>query len=270
MVGTQVMLAGTQVAPRAHRERMADRASDYFEVFVNSQAARPDAAERTLLPRVTVTTQRVIPRSQVRWAGSQRKDTAIVGSDLDMCVESAEPVTEALRRGLRAALQAGLGREAVIRTHVVRVAAGGGVARLDIAFATAVFGSRPLPEIGAFSGHPGRQTAARALKLWTRQGRLPRVGAWAWEAVVVHLDAPSRRDGLELFLRVVGWLDTATPASIEGVLRHANHGHWNPVWSPDLPGTLEALRNHAKVLQRRFPAPEGWQSPTDAGVWLCG
>lgn len=249
---------------------MTDRARGYFEAFINSQAARPDAAEKALMPRVVAITQRVVPRSQVRWAGSQRKGTAIVGSDLDMCVESADPVTETLRRDLRSALQAEFGRSAVVRAHVVRIAAGGGAPKLDIAFVNAAFGSRPLPDLAEFSGRPGRQAAARALKLWTRQGGLPRVGGWAWEAIVVHLDAPPGRGGLELFERVVGWLDNATPMALEGVLRHANQGQWNPVWSANMPGTVEALRNHAKALRRRSPAPEAWRSPADAGKWLCG
>jgi hypothetical protein len=249
---------------------MADRASGYFGAFVNSRASSLGAPERALMGMVSPIVQAAIPRAQLRWAGSQRKGTAVVGSDLDMCVESGDPVTEALRRDLRAALERGLGHPVHVRAHVVRVVAADSLPKLDIAFANAAFGSRPLPDLAEFKDQRGRQAAARALKLWTRGGGLPRVGGWAWEALVVHLDAPPGRPGLALFQRVVGWLEsTATPAALEGVLRHANQGRWNPLWSAGLPGTLEALRNHGKALRRRAPPPEGWKSVEDAGRWLC-
>ncbi len=249
---------------------MTGKASGYFEAFVNSRAATVGPEEKALMARVVPLVQGVVPRSQARWAGSQRKGTAVVGSDLDMSIESADPVTEALRRDLRAAMERGLGRPVVVRSHVVRVAGASGLPKLDIAFTNAAFGSRPLPDLAEFKDQRGRQAAARALKLWTRGGGLPRVGGWAWEALVVHLDAPPGRPGRELFQRIVGWIEaTATPASLEGVLRHANQGRWNPVWSAGVPGTLEALRNHAKALRRRSPPPEGWKSADDVGRWLC-
>ena len=248
---------------------MTDRANGYFEAFVNSRATSVGSVEKALMGQIVPVVQRVIPRSQVRWAGSQRKGTAVVGSDLDMCVESPDPVTEALRRDLRAALEASIGRAVHVRAHVVRVGSGAGLPKLDIAFANAAFGSRPLPDLSEFKDQRGRQVAARALKLSTRSGGLPRVPGWALEALVVHLDAPSGRGGLELFQRINGWLEAATPAAIEGVLRHANFGRWNPVWSAGVPGTLEALRNQTKALRRRSPPPEGWRSLEDAGRWLC-
>ena len=81
-----------------------------------------------------------------------------------------------------------------------------------------------------------------------------------------------RRYGGGVYLREErSWfLSSATPVALEGVLRHANQGPWNPVWSANMPGTVEALRNHAKALRRRSPAPEAWRSPADAGKWLCG
>lgn len=118
--------------PRARRGRMTDRADGYFEAFVNSRATTVGTAEKALMAPVVPVVQRVIPRSQVRWAGSQRKGTAIVGSDRDMCVESADPVTEALRRDLRTALEVALGRPAHVRAPVVRVVAGAGPAKLDV------------------------------------------------------------------------------------------------------------------------------------------
>lgn len=248
---------------------MMDKASGYFEAYVNSRAATVGTPEKALMAQVVPIVQRVVPRSQVRWAGSQRKGTAVVGSDLDMCVESTDPVTEGLRRELRAALEVGLGRPVHVRAHVVRVRAAAGLPKLDLAFANAAFGSRPLPDLAEFKDQRGRQAAARALKLWTRGGGLPHIGGWAWEALVVHLDAPPGRPGFELFQRIVGWLEaTATPVALEGVLRHANQGRWNPAWSSGLPGTLQALQNHARALRRRSPSPPAWKSVEDAGRWL--
>ena len=106
---------------------MTDKSNGYFEAFVNSRATTVGVTEKALMTQVVPLVQRVVPRSQVRWAGSQRKGTAVMGSDLDMCVESTDPVTEALRRELRAALEAGLGRAVHVRAHVVRVAAGAGL-----------------------------------------------------------------------------------------------------------------------------------------------
>lgn len=245
---------------------MNDRASGYFEAFVNSRAATIGPQERALMVQVRASVDAVIPRAQVHWAGSQRKGTGIVGSDLDMCVESADPVTEALRRDLRGALERTIGRPAVVKTHVVRVT---GTPKLDIAFANAGFGGRPLPDLADFHDRRGRQAAARALKLWTRGGGLPRVSGWALEALVVHLDQPVGRGGLELFQRILGWIEaTATPGALEGVLRAANYSRWNPLWTSGVPGTLEALRNSARALRKRSPPVEGWRSADDVGRWL--
>lgn len=205
-------------------------------------------------------------------AGSQRKGAAISGSDLDLCVESRDPVTERQRRDLRRALEAELRRPALVLSHAVRLPSHGGSAKVDIAFANAAFGSRPLPDPADFHNHRGRQLTVRALKVWTRSGGLPSVPGWAAEALVVHLDPSSGTlSGFGLFTRLVEWLaDRATPMAIEGVLRPAAYPRWNPVWSTRLPGRLEALQNHVRALRRRRPRPEDWTSNADVERWLCG
>jgi hypothetical protein len=245
-------------------------ANGYFDDFVNRRAAKVGPAERALMGRVTGVVQAVIPGAGVHWAGSQRKGTGVIGSDLDMCIASNSPVDVATRKKLRAALADALGRDARIQPHVVRVIAGEGIPKLDLAFANAAFGSRPLPNLDPFHNQGGRQTAARAMKLWTRGGNLPRVSGWALEAIVVHLDQPGGRAGLDLFRRVVAWIEiTAKPADIESVLRASNSGQWPLAWSSGLPGRLEALRNAARALRMRSPAPEAWRSSDDVGRWLC-
>ncbi len=148
--------------------------------------------------------------------------------DLDVCVESADPVTESHRRDLRSALQRDLGREARIQSHAIRLPAHGDYPKVDIAFANAAFGSRPLPDVTDFQAHRSRQFAARALKVWTRSGNLPWVAGWAVEALVVHLDhAPGSLSGLGLFTRLLEWLaEKATPGAVEGVLRPAAFPRW--------------------------------------------
>jgi hypothetical protein len=210
----------------------------------------------------------VISKSEVHWAGSYPKSTAIVGSDLDMCVRTTEPVTLAQRRDIRTRLEAKLARQAIILSHVVRMPASGGAPKVDVAFANAAFGARVMPDGAEFHNLPARQLAARALKIWTRGGNLPKIPGWAIEALVVHLDAARQPDGLVLFTRIVGWLETsATPAAVESFLRHANAERWNPVWSARLAGSLIALENHARALRRR-PPPEGWKNTDDVGRWL--
>lgn len=249
---------------------MGAKMNGYFENYVNGRATTLGTVERGLIAEVTKVVRVVIPGSEVHWAGSLRKGTGVVGSDLDMCVASNSPVDIATRRQLRVALADTLGREVRIQPHVIRVDAGGGVSKLDIAFANAAFGSRPLPAVEPFHNQRGRQAAARAMKLWTRGRPLPRISGWALEAIVVHQDQPGGRPALELFRRVASWLEvTAKPADIESVLRHANFGQWPAAWSAGVPGRLQALRNAATALRTRSPAPEAWRSPEDVGRWLC-
>lgn len=248
------------------------RNNGLFEAFINARAYRATGADRALIAALNEIVGGVLPASQVRWAGSQRKGTAIAGSDLDVVVESRDPVTEAKRRTLRSQLEAQLGRPARVLSHAVRLPEHEEAPKVDVAFANAAFGSRPLPDLGEYHNRPNRQAAARALKLWSRAGNLPFITGWAVEALVVHLDSPPQKlPPLPLFVRIIGWIDEkATPAAIEGVLRPAAFPRWNPDWSSRLPGRLEALANHARALRRRGEAADAWRSQDDVERWLCG
>lgn len=244
----------------------------FFDAFVNANAYRETADDRALVAKVGQVAQSIVANAQVRWAGSQRKSTAITTSDLDLCLESSTPVTEAQRRDLRTALERALARPARVQSHVIRLPANGPRVKVDIAFANAAFGSRPLPDTATFHNRPSRQCAARAIKLWTRGGNLPPLPGWVVEALVVHLDAPvGAANSLDLFLRVVAWLDrSASPQAFEGILRPVAFPRWNPAWSATLPGRVEALRNHARAIQRRSGGPSGWRSTSDVEHWLRG
>jgi len=246
------------------------RANGYFVAFVNERAYRKTPADGALIAQVTDVARTVVQSAQVRWAGSQRKGTDVASSDLDLCVESVQPVTEAHRRALRAALEQQLGRPALVLSHAIRLPPKGDRPRVDIAFANAAFGSRPLPDVTTFHQQPGRQAAARALKLWGRATGLPSLPGWVVEAIVVHLDAnPGSLLPLDLFLRVVEWLDKrANPAALEGILRPVAAPRWNPAWSEKLPGRLTALSSHAKALRRRPNRPETWSRAADVELWL--
>lgn len=248
------------------------RTNGYFEAYINQNAYSATPEDREVMALVTDVVRTALSGSQVRWAGSQRKATAIIGSDLDLCVETNLPVTEAQRRDLRSLLEKRLARPAQVLSHAIRLPAQAGRQKVDIAFSNATFGNRPLPDTLPFHNQRSRQAAARALKLWSRAGNLPYLPGWAAEALVVHLDAnPGTLTPLDLFLRIIEWLDEkATPAVIEGVLRPAAFPRWNPDWSPRLPGRLEALRNNARALRRRGPAPDTWRSADDVGRWLRG
>lgn len=249
-----------------------NRAAGYFEALVNQLAYREAPDDRRLIAQVTDAVRVVAPGSQVRWAGSQRKGTAVAASDLDLCVESTTPITEAQRRELRAVLERDLRRPARVQSHVIRLPGHEGRPKVDIAFANAAFGSRPLPDVSAFHNHRSRQVAARALKVWAAASKLPRLPGWVIEAVVTHLDAkPGAHDPLDLFLRILAWLDErATVGALEGVLRPAAFPRWNDAWSAALPGRLEALRNRARAQRRRSGGPESWTSTADAERWLRG
>lgn len=251
---------------------MSKRNSGLFDAYVNSHAYHTTPEDRAFIARMNDIVPEVIPGSQVRWAGSQRKGTAIDGSDLDLVVESRDPVTEAQRRVLRARLEERLKRTAKILSHAVRLPAHEGHPKVDVAFANAAFGSRPLPDLSQYHNQPTRQAAARALKLWSRAGNIPFLPGWVVEALVVHLDPPTQRLApLQLFLRIITWLDEkATPAAVESVLRPAAFPRWDPAWSERLPGRLEALRNHARALRRRGDATDTWQSQDDVERWLRG
>lgn len=250
---------------------MTDTATGLFEAFVNSKASTPTDTDRQLMANATTACRVLLPGSQLRWAGSQFKHTAVAGSDLDWCLETPSPVTEAQRRDLRAHLERTLGRTVRVQSHVLRLPAVVAAPKIDIAFANAAFGSRPLPDPTDFAGKPARQAAARALKLWLRAGGMPRVPGWVLEALVVHLDLPAQTAGFPLFQRVTDWIELkATPAVIEGVLRPAAFPKWNPAWSPTLPGALTALQNAARALKNRRPAPAAWRTQADVECWVVG
>lgn len=244
----------------------------FFDAFVNANAYRETPDDRALIAKVAEVSRSIVPGAQVRWAGSQRKRTDIVGSDLDMCLDSSTPVTEAQRRDLRKALEGTLSRAARVQSHVIRLPANGTHVKVDIAFANAAFGSRPPPDTTTFHNNPSRQCAARAIKLWTRRANLPPVPGWVVEALVIHLDAPAgAANSLDLFLRVVRWLDaSASVRAFESILRPVASPRWNPEWSRTMPGRIEALRNHARALLTRKDGPDQWRNVGDAERWLRG
>lgn len=244
----------------------------YFEAYINQRAYSTTAADHALMASVTDLARNVLPGSRIHWAGSQRKGTAIVGSDLDLCIETNAPVTEAQRRALREVLNQGLRRPATILSHALRLPAHVGppsLPKVDIAFANAAFGNRPLPDTAAFHARPSRQTAVRAIKCWARNGGLPYLSGWVVEALIVHLDADQTEHlPLELFLRVLDWLaERATPAVLEGVLRPAAFPRWDPKWSERLPGQVQAIADGARALRKRA-RPEQWSNIGDVETWL--
>ncbi len=59
---------------------MTSRADGYFEAYINQVAQRLTSDEKAVMRSISETVSRVIPRSQVRWAGSQRKKTSTSAS----------------------------------------------------------------------------------------------------------------------------------------------------------------------------------------------
>lgn len=246
------------------------RADGYFQAYVNRQAYRRSADDKELMSLVTRCAQATFARAQVRWAGSQRKGTAVQTSDLDVCVETSSPVSVAERRAFRSALERGVGRPVRVLSHAVRIDSSTTQRRMDIAFANAAFGSRPLPDLSEWHNRQSRQTAARALKVWARAARLPTPAGWVVEALVVHLDQGARsRTSLDLFLHIVEWLATkSTPQAIEGIARPLAHPRWGHEWTSRLTGPVQAYADQARALQSRAPAPHQWGHPDDVGRWL--
>lgn len=204
---------------------------------------------------------------QIHWAGSQRKGTAIEGSDLDMCIETQTPVSASIRRKLARSITDTLKREAKPHSHVIRVKPRkGGSAKLDIAFANADFGSRPLPNVDEFRSQ-NRQHATRALKWWLRSDGMPSgVKGWAIEGLVVQLDN-NEATGYELFEKIIRWL--ARPCTfndVESILRPRAEPEWRPEWSKRLPGQIQAISSQARRLVRSLP--ENFSSPDDIERWL--
>lgn len=150
---------------------------------------------------------------------------------------------------------------------MVRVAGLGHRPGIDIAFANAAFGDRPLPDTESLKD-PRRRQATRALKWWLREAKLPHVGGWAVEALVLglHTDQPS---GLALFDRIIAWIEArANPSAVESLLRPHARPKWHDAWSAKLPGRLEAIRNGARALQRRRPASlDSWEQVETRAGW---
>ncbi len=237
----------------------------YFEAWVNSIAWSYSPEERADVARISTEVQKMLG-GQVYLAGSQKKNTAIAGSDLDLCIETKEPVTVSQRRELARAITKNLSRQATPRSHVIRVIPGSDIVRIDIAFANAAFGNRKLPESTPFKEQK-RMHAARGLKAWLRAGGLPKVGGWAIEALVLELDHKSAASGWELFLKIMKWLDErSNPGALEGILRPYAHPEWHGEWSRKLPGRLQAIKQAAHNKLRKMP--ESFASIQDVPRWL--
>ncbi len=235
----------------------------YFEAFANAIAWRKSKEDNMRIHRISMIVQQDL-RGQTFLAGSQRKHTSIMGSDIDLCVTTPEPVTTTQRKALARRLETEFGWPAQPGAHVVRVTPATGEPHIDIAFANATFGSRPLPDPAPFR-IPRRQHAARVLKWWLREKRLPHVGGWAVEAVVLRLDQKGET-GAQLFLRILAWLDkSANPSAVESILRPAAHPRWPSAWSRGVPSRLEAIRNAAR---HQLKLPREWKSQSDVRRWL--
>lgn len=224
-----------------------------FENWTNEirwHESREDKREMFLLNNLV---QREL-KGQVHWAGSQRKGTAIEGSDLDVCVETSLSVSKSQRLHLAQNIESLLQRQTQPRYHVIRVAPRKGSAvHLDIAFSNATFGSRPLPNIEEFESRQVRQQAARALKWWFRSGNLPSVRGWVIDGLIVSQDN-EEKTSYELFMKMIQWLaDFCTPAEIEFILRPRAVPGWMPEWSDPLDGQLQAIANYARRLTNNLP-----------------
>ncbi len=242
--------------------------SGYFEQWANQIRWSESEEDRAEMARLTTLVQSTL-KGQIHWAGSQKKNTAIQGSDLDMCIETTVPVTQAARRKLAEEIETCLGRPTEIKNHVIRVKPrSNSKAKLDIAFANAEFGSRPLPDVTEFKD-PRRQHAARALKYWLRSGGMPHVGGWAIEGLVVKLD-DAKGTGYDLFLKILTWLARPCSANdIESILKPRAQPAWNPLWSKALPGNIQAIANQAKNRLTAFKARSTpFSSAADVEAWL--
>lgn len=244
------------------------RADGYFEAWTNAIREKTGIDGRQAMAAITQVMQREV-RGNVQWAGSQAKGTGIDGSDLDMCVTTPEPVSEAQRRALATAVREALHRETRVCWHVIRVQRDHRRPKIDIAFANAAFGSRRTPDTGDFKGQPQRQQAARALKAWARTWGFGWVSGWALERVVVHLDSARQPTALALTVAALTWLaERANPSAVESILRPHAEPRWHDDWSQKLPGRVEALRNAARATLSRH-APDAWTSADNAERWLA-
>jgi hypothetical protein len=243
-------------------------AAGYFEAWTNE--IRKTYSDGNLLAQLTRIIQRDLG-GQVHKAGSQAKGTGIDGSDLDYCVMTNTEISLPKRRELARVVAREVGRATTVQYHVIRIAEGRRLPKVDMAFARATFGSRKLPDVEDFRGQPKRQQAARALKTWARAYGFPWTKGWALERFVVHLDSGScPRDALTLTRNVLDWLaNRANQSAVESVLRPHAEPEWSEEWSRRLAGRIEALGNAARRTLSQY-RPEGWRSGADAGRWLTG
>lgn len=239
-----------------------------FENWANQIRWSESEEDKREMALLTNLVQREL-RGQIRWAGSQRKRTAIEGSDLDVCIETGASVSESERRRLAQSITGLLGRVAQPRYHVIRVTPReGSSAHLDIAFSNAAFGSRSLPNVEEFESRSVRQQAARALKWWFRSGNMPRVRGWVIDGLVVSQDT-GEATSYDLFTKIVRWLaHSCTSHEIESILRPRAVPRWMPEWSDPLDGQLQAISNHARRLERTLPAH--FSSASTIEQWLQG
>ncbi len=246
------------------------KSNGYFEAFINERARRPSSNERADIDQLSRLARERYKGAQIRRAGSMERATGIVGSDLDLWLETSELVTTTERRDLARAIEVALARPVVIRSHVIRVKPVDGHGRIDLSFCNASFGARPLPDATPFKDRRDRQMTTRAFKLWTRAAPLPAIPGWAAETLVVGLDRQSQQLlPLALFLKVLDWLaQRADPKNVEALLRPGAHPAWRPEWSAKLPGQLEAIRNAAGRLLRAGPEQKPFESQEDVGRWL--
>lgn len=235
----------------------------YFEQFANRIVWQESALDRQDVAKISQIVQTLL-RGQTHWAGSQRKSTAIVGSDLDLCINTTSPVTKSQRLELANQLTHGLERSARPHAHIIRIAPRVDSVKIDIAFANAEFGNRPLPDTEEFKD-PRRQQVARLLKTWLRSPGMPHVSGWAIESLVVALD--NRENTAELLFKIMHWLKgPRTPNDIESILKPRAKPMWNPNWSSGLSGTLQAISNNA--TNRLNHKPPTFRSADDVKRWL--
>ena len=245
----------------------------YFEAYVNAHAYHRTPADGVLLETIGTAARCVLPRAQIHRGGSTEQGTGIEGSDMDLWLAPLDrdpPVTAAERRAIRDAVATETKRTTNVKHHVVRVESPGqGCPKVDLSFTRADFGSRPLSDTAPFAERRERGFAVRALKLWTRGAELPPVRGWAAEGIVLQLDRQTERVlPLELFLKTIRWLATATSADVEAILRPRAQPVWHPAWSAGLPGALEAIANRARSLLSRDLARDPFRTPADVEAWL--
>lgn len=245
-------------------------AQGYFEAYCNEVAYVLTASDRSTIEQLTAVARLIWPGARTEWAGSLAKGTAITGADLDILVCTNTPVTTTERKSFAAEIRSRMSRDLRIGRHAVRIPAGTAEAGIDVAFDNAAFGSRARVDRAPWHERTARKQAVRAAKAWLRRGGLPKSSGWMIEELVLFRDAGGAdRTGLEIFERVVQWLDESANASaLESRLRPVAAPAWHPEWSQRLPGRLEAIRGAARQLRSSRNGPSTWQSKDDVARWM--